>query len=60
MIQPGDTLLHYRFEESLGEGGGGVVWRARDTELDREVAVKLLPDRIAASPEALARLEREA
>ncbi|MEN6525468.1 MAG: serine/threonine-protein kinase, partial [Candidatus Polarisedimenticolia bacterium] len=60
MIQPGDTLLHYRFEESLGEGGGGVVWRARDTELGRDVAVKLLPDRIASSAEALARLEREA
>jgi len=60
VIQPGDSLLHYRFLESLGEGGEGVVWRALDTRLGREVAVKLLPDRIAGSPEALARLEHEA
>lgn len=60
MIRSGDTLLHYRFLERLGEGGEGVVWRAFDTRLGREVAIKLLPDRIAGSPDALSRLEHEA
>jgi TolB-like protein len=60
MIQPGDLLLHYRLIELIGQGGGGVVWRALDTRLNREVAVKLLADRIAASPEGLSRLEQEA
>lgn len=56
----GDVLLHYRFLEVLGEGGTGVVWRALDTRLNREVAVKLLPERIADSKDAMARLEQEA
>ncbi|MGA2362757.1 MAG: protein kinase [Candidatus Aminicenantales bacterium] len=60
MIQPGDLLLHYRLIELIGQGGGGVVWRALDTRLNREVAVKLLADQIAASPEGLSRLEQEA
>ena len=59
-MQPGDLLLHYRLVELLGQGGAGAVWRALDTRLNREVAVKLLADRIAASPEGLARLDQEA
>jgi len=60
VIRPGDMLLHYRFIDSLGGGGEGVVWRALDTRLGREVAIKLLPDRVALTPDALLRLEREA
>ena len=59
MLRAGETLLHYEFIGGLGEGGG-IVWRALDTRLDREVAIKLLPDSISDSPEALSRLEREA
>jgi serine/threonine protein kinase/Tfp pilus assembly protein PilF len=60
LIQAGELLLHYRLLEQIGKGGGGVVWRALDTRLHREVAIKLLSDRIAALPEGLARLEQEA
>jgi len=58
--QSGETILHYRFVDKIGEGGMGVVWRAVDTTLDREVAIKILPDAFAADPERLARFEREA
>jgi serine/threonine protein kinase len=53
-------LAHYRLVEKIGEGGMGVVWKALDTTLDREVAVKILPDEFAGQPERLARFEREA
>ncbi|MFN0085036.1 MAG: protein kinase domain-containing protein [Blastocatellia bacterium] len=56
----GATLGHYRIEELLGAGGMGEVYRARDLRLDRDVAVKVLPARLAANPEALERFEREA
>jgi len=59
-LQPGMRLAHYQSIEKLGEGGMGVVWKARDTTLGREVAVKLLPDASARDPERLARLEDEA
>ena len=57
---PGGTLLHYRLLEKIGEGGMGVVWKAVDTTLDREVAIKVLPPVFAENAERLARFEREA
>jgi hypothetical protein len=57
---PGTTLAHYRLVEKIGEGGMGVVWRALDTTLGRDVAIKVLPDAFASDPERLARFEREA
>ncbi len=59
-LEPGRMLLHYRLVERLGEGGMGVVWKAVDTSLDREVAIKILPAAFATDPERLARFEREA
>ncbi len=57
--KPGQILSHYRLVEKIGEGGMGVVWKGNDTRLDREVAIKLLPEEFAASDERLARLEGE-
>ena len=59
-IKPGQMLLHFRFVDKIGEGGMGVVWKAVDTTLDREVAIKILPENFATEPERLARFEREA
>jgi serine/threonine-protein kinase len=59
-LGPGDVLLHYRLVDKLGEGGMGVVWRAQDSTLGRDVAIKILPPEFAADPERLARFDREA
>jgi serine/threonine-protein kinase len=59
-IQPGQKLSHYELAKQIGEGGMGVVWRGRDTKLDRDVAIKTLPDDFARDPDRLARFEREA
>jgi serine/threonine-protein kinase len=58
--EPGAVLLQYRLTEKIGEGGMGVVWRAIDTTLGREVAIKFLPPGIAADADRLARFDREA
>ncbi|MEE8410927.1 MAG: protein kinase, partial [Acidobacteriota bacterium] len=59
-IEAGQQLLHYRLIEKIGEGGMGVVWEAVDTTLDREVAIKILPDAFSKDADRVARFEREA
>jgi pimeloyl-ACP methyl ester carboxylesterase len=59
-VQAGETLLHYRILEKVGEGGMGEVWKAVDTSLDREVAIKILPETLAQDPSRLSRFSREA
>jgi serine/threonine-protein kinase len=54
------SIAHYTLTSKLGEGGMGEVYRATDTKLDREVAIKLLPASVANDPERLARFKREA
>jgi serine/threonine protein kinase/Tol biopolymer transport system component len=59
-ITPGSRIGPYEVKAPLGEGGMGVVYRARDTQLQRQVALKLLPDHFADDPDRLNRFEREA
>ena len=56
----GQTIAHYRVLEKLGEGGMGVVWKARDTHLDRFVAIKVLPSEKVADPDRKRRFVQEA
>ena len=59
-LSPGTKLAHYEIIEPIGKGGMGEVYRARDGKLDRDVAIKVLPEEFARDKERLARFEREA
>ena len=59
-LDAGSRLRHYNVTALIGEGGMGEVYRARDTKLDRDVALKVLPDLFANDPERLGRFQREA
>ena len=59
-LEPGSRLGPFEVLSRLGAGGMGEVWRARDTRLQRDVAIKVLPDAFAADPDRLARFTREA
>jgi len=59
-LAPGTKLGAYEIVSPLGAGGMGEVYKARDRKLDRDVAVKVLPQTVANDPESLARFEREA
>ena len=59
-LSPGTTLGPYAVTAKIGEGGMGEVYRARDTKLDRDVALKVLPEAFTQDPDRLARFEREA
>jgi Tol biopolymer transport system component/predicted Ser/Thr protein kinase len=59
-MTPQETIAHYKIVAKIGEGGMGAVYRAIDTKLAREVAIKVLPDAFANDPDRLARFTREA
>ena len=59
-LAAGTTLGSYQIVSAIGAGGMGEVYRARDTKLHRDVAVKVLPEAFALDPERLTRFEREA
>ena len=59
-VSAGTRLGPYEIVESLGAGGMGEVWRARDTRLDREVAIKVLPPGFADDEQFQQRFQREA
>jgi serine/threonine protein kinase len=59
-LAAGTRLGPYEILAPLGAGGMGEVYRARDSKLDRDIAIKVLPESVSSDPEALARFEREA
>src|SRR5210317_2215053 len=59
-MEAGQTLKHYTIVEQIGVGGMGEVYRARDNSLNREVALKILPEAFAADADRVARFQREA
>jgi Tol biopolymer transport system component len=59
-LTAGAHIGRYEILAAIGVGGMGEVYRARDTKLDRDVAIKILPESVAADPERIARFEREA
>src|SRR6266699_2383807 len=59
-MSPQQTIAHYRITSKLGEGGMGEVWRATDTKLGREVAIKIIPEAFAQDADRMARFTREA
>jgi len=59
MPEIGQTISHFKIVEKLGAGGMGIVYRAEDTNLNRQVAIKVLPDIFSGDPERMARFERE-
>ena len=59
-LSPGTKLGRYEIQSSLGAGGMGEVYRARDTRLERSVAIKILPEQFCADPVRKERFEREA
>src|SRR5436190_18540563 len=59
-MSPERSIAHYRITTKLGEGGMGEVWRATDTKLGRDVAIKVLPEVFAQDADRLARFTREA
>ncbi len=59
-LSPGTRLGVYEVTAKIGEGGMGEVWQATDTQLNRQVALKILPDAFAADPDRLARFTRNA
>ena len=59
-LSPNTTLAHYTIVSKIGAGGMGEVYRARDTRLDREVAIKLLPAEVSSDSDRLQRFEQEA
>ena len=59
-LTPGTRLGVYEVTAKIGEGGMGEVYQARDTTLDRDVALKVLPEAFTADPDRLARFQREA